>query len=615
MATKNSGFRTFRRICVLIILAFFAGGCALPYPVRDSSSSGKVFFDKKPSDSKSVTRIGDSAPDIRVLSAPGADTGETAGPRPGSRRPSSSIRINEFYAQDLPVQIAMEILTELTGSNIMVLQDVMAFPLRGYIMDSSLDQVIDSVCRSNRLWHRTTGGVTVIMSEDSYSDTMVFRKTEKIQAFFMKYTNAADMASLVSTVLGPDVQFRSVSSDVYGHLDGKEAGSSGGGSKSSGAASSAGTSSGTGKEQEIISAEEKKKLIQNEENPETEEASEVTKSLGKKLPALLTVFKKNNCLIVRTADGDLIDEISGIIQELDTPTRQVLIEVKIIKLQLGDKFESFFRLESNPLSGSTGTLGRHTQSLAVGSTASIGAETMTYLFSNDAINAKIAFFAEDNRAEIVSTPFLLAADNAEVKFFAGEEVPLRKDVKTETVPIGDQGDTRTTFTVEVEREELGTDLSVKSFINANGTVTMDMNFKTSTPKIGISNITLINEKTGEPVAFPIDGIDKNEIRSIIAVPSNHTVALGGMIKSEDQDFVQKVPFLGDIPVLGYLFKKVEKKAVRNETVMLVTPHVLSTPSEGMNSSGSFMERESDIRSRKKEQKKSDPPEAGSLRNP
>ncbi|MEM5789727.1 MAG: type II and III secretion system protein, partial [Syntrophobacteraceae bacterium] len=235
-------------------------------------------------------------------------------------------------------------------------------------------------------------------------------------------------------------------------------------------------------------------------------------------------------------------------------------------------------------------------SISVLGGASPPSDTLAYVFSNEFINARVALYAEDNRLEMLSAPFLMAADNVEVKFFTGKETPLRKDVTTKTIPIGDLGNTITTFQVEVTREDLGTELNISSFINADQTVTMQLKAKISTPNIGVSDITLINEKTGQPVIFPLDGVEKHELNSVLVIPSNHTVALGGIITSQNKDFQQKVPVLGDIPVLGTVFKRAEKIKERTETVILLTPHVIGNPWDGGAASSQFLEKESKIHS-------------------
>lgn len=518
-----------------------------------------------------AVRPPDRGPNMKVL-ADGRGAPGLNGKKWGSRA-AGATRVRECFVQDLPLEMVAEILTELTSVNLVVMQEALSKPVRIYLRNTSLDSALESICRTNGLWYRTSDGIMSIMTEEAYSSSMVFRRSEKVQAYFMRYTNAADMASLISTLLGPSVKYQPMpSQSVYGHI---EASGKGGASGGKGGASS--------QKESDLTKEERKQLLQQGAATGVQDVVEASQVLGKRLPAVITVFRKNNCMVVKSADGELLQEIYHIVGALDTPTQQVLLDVKILNIKLGDDFESFFNFAyEDPGSGlSFGTLGGTTPD----------ADTLAFVFTNEYITARVALYAEDNRVEMKSAPFLMTADNVAVKFFSGKETPLREDVTTKTLPIGDLGETLTTYEVEISREELGTELNISSFINADQTVTLSISAKISTANLGVSEITLINDKTGQSVVFPLDGVDKSEFNSVVVVPSNHTVALGGLIASEDRDFQQKVPILGDIPLVGLVFKRTEKVKERTETVVLLTPHVIGNPYDSGPASSEFLDKE------------------------
>ena len=82
----------------------------------------------------------------------------------------------------------------------------------------------------------------------------------------------------------------------------------------------------------------------------------------------------------------------------------------------------------------------------------------------------------------------------------------------------------------------------------------------------MSEIQVINDRTGESVPFYLDGVNKNKIKSIISAKSDQSIAIGGIIKEIDNLYEKKVPFLGDIPVIGALFKEKHDKKTKTETV-------------------------------------------------
>ncbi|SMP76743.1 general secretion pathway protein D [Desulfonatronum zhilinae] len=564
---------------LLVFLLLFLSGCKTVQPAADLRYVSPVPVLER--NTEPVVRIPQKDPDMRLISAY-QPTGQDQLMRPGFRHPAGSRKVKEVFFQDVPLEIAAELLNEVGGVNLMLQGPVAGRGVRLFLQDVSLSTAVEALLRGNELWYRTDGNVTAVMSEEAFANSMVFQRSEKIQAFFMRYTNAKDMAALLSTMLGPDVDYREMSGEsVYGHLEARAVGAG---------ATTSTTSS-------ALTDDERKLLVQLGEAETVSQIEDAVSSVGRRLPAVITVFKKNNSIVVRSTDEGLLRHITGLIREMDTPIRQVLLEVKIVRLDLGDGFESFFDLSYSDI-GNTSDRNISRDGLFFSDFATLGAvsslaETFSYVFATDILRARLELFAQANRLQTLSSPFLMTADNAEVRFFVGEQVPLRTGVEKETVSLSDLRET-VIFTVTVENRELGTDLEIKSFINADRTITLEIVANIESPKFNVNSITLINDMTGTPVTFPLDGLDKNELRSIMAVPSGNTVALGGFIRLEDRDFEQKVPLLGDIPALGYLFKRVERRASRTETVILVTPHIIGAPGEGADTTRRFLEKNSRV---------------------
>ncbi|WP_244148890.1 type II secretion system protein GspD [Desulfonatronum thioautotrophicum] len=454
--------------------------------------------------------------------------------------------------------------------------------VRLFLQDVPLSTAVEALLRGNELWFRTDGIVTAVMSEEAFADSMVFQRSEKLQAFFMRYTNAKDMAALLATMLGPDVEYREMSGEsVYGHLEARAVGATVDDIETT----------------ELTDAD-RRLLVQLGEAQLVQEIEEATAAIGRRIPAVISVFKKNNSIVVRTTDEGMLRHITGLIRELDTPTRQVLLEVKIVRLDLGDGFESFFDFSFSDIGNTSDRNisrdGFYTSDfVTLGGVDTLGTTALSYIFETDIIRARLELFADENRLNTIASPFLMTADNAEVRFFVGQQVPLRTGVTKETVRSADALDL-VFFLPQVQQRELGTDLEIKNFINADRTITMEIVASIDTPNFGVSSIPLVNERDGQVINFPLDGVDRNDFRSILAIPAGNTVALAGFIRLEDRDFEQKVPFLGDIPALGYLFKRVERRASRTETVILITPHIIAAPEEGPDTTQRFMERNSRV---------------------
>lgn len=557
-------------LCAILVAPFYLSGChSVHLPATGPEYAPPLPLLER--GERPVPRVRTEEPDVRVISEY-RPTGEERPGRSGFAHPSGAMGVKEIFFQDVPLEIAAELLNEVGGVNLMLQGPVAGKRVRLFLRDVTMATAVEALLRGNELWFRTEDGVTVVMSEQAFADSMVFQQSEKIQAFFMRYTNAQDMAALLATLLGPDVELRDMAGQAaYGHLEAQAVG--------------AGSSAPT--QREALTDDERRLLVKLGEAETIQEIEEATGALGRRLPAVIAVFKRNNSIVVRSTDEGLLRHITGLIRELDTPVNQVLLEVRIIRLQLGDGFESFLDI-------SWENIGNRTLSLStLGGAGSLASDTFAAAFSRGGIEARLQLFAGKDRLKTISSPFLMTADNAEVRFFVGEQVPLRTGVRKETVRTGDLQDL-VFFLPLVEEREIGTELQIKSFINADRTITMEIVATIETPNIAVSSIPLVNERTGQVVNYPLDGVDKNELRSILAVPTGDTVALGGFIRLEDQDFEQKVPLLGDIPVLGYLFKKVERAASRSETVILITPHVLGHPAEGVEASERLLDKSSRV---------------------
>ena len=489
--------------------------------------------------------------------------------------------LHTIILRDIPVGSIVEILTEMCGYNVIASNGAAEQKISIYMQDLPLREALESMCRLNDLWFREDKRVITLMTAKEYANEMVVRRNEKTRAFYMRYTNAEDMAKIIQAVMGAQVEFKSISGEkVYGHV---EADSSSGGGGST-----------TGEAEPVLTGQDKEKGLALGITEKETDVVALAKKIGKPLPATITVFKRNNCIVARSLDETLLQEMGRIIEALDTPTNQVLLEVKIFQINLGDGFESFFQMNYLDLPhadpGGSFSQGGHALSALPG--LGLASSTLQYLFLNEHINARIQFFASQGRINILSTPFLMSANNSKVEFFVGEETPLRDEVETMTI-YDDEGNIVTTvFEVKIKREELGTDVTISSFINEDSTITMDIETEISTANLNMTEINVLNEKTGKTTPFPLDGVNKNEIKSIIAAKSGQSVAIGGIIKEQDESEEKKVPVLGDIPVLGFFFKKIIKHKTKTETVIILTPHVITHPALAGKISEEFLNRKS-----------------------
>ncbi len=493
-------------------------------------------------------------------------------------------KVKALSLRQVPVKLIAEILTDIFEYNVVVSKGAAEINIDVFMQDLTLRQAIESIARLNGMWFREDENIITLMTLDEYASEMVVRRNEKSRAFNLRYTNASDIAKIISAVMGSQVQYADIGEEqTYGHVEGLSEGGSG--------------SASVDKLKLELSQEDIKKLQVNGVTEVQADAAKLSHKIGKKLPAVMTVFKRNNSILVRSLDGAIINEIKKIIQVLDTPTNQVLLELRIMQITLDDGFESFFQLShqnsrSKNYGVTTNDLG--SGALSIGSLANITgiADTFSIGFTNDWINARLELYAQNNKVNTLATPFLMCANNSKVEFFVGNEVPLRKDVTSKTISDDEGNVVQTYFEIDIENKELGTDIDISSFINDDGTITMTFEADISSPQYGISSITTFDDESGTAITLPIDGVEKSTLKSIISGRPGQTMVIGGIIRENVQDYETKVPIIGDVPILGRLFKKESESTVKTETIMLLTPHIIKHPANAAKVGDTFISKSS-----------------------
>ncbi len=274
-----------------------------------------------------------------------------------------------------------------------------------------------------------------------------------------------------------------------------------------------------------------------------------------------------NALII-TAPPDEMRSILAVIEQLDIRRAQVLVEAIIAELsannssQLGVNF-AVDGTDSNRPAAYT-NLGGATQQLA-GTIASGGSVLANGLslalgrFGSSGVDFGflLSAIASDSDNNILSTPTLVTMDNQEAEIVVGQNVPF---VTGTQLSSANDNPFQT-----IERQDIGISLKVKPQINEGDNIKMEIEQEVSdvstTAVTGASDITT----------------NKRSIKTTVLVEDGQTLVLGGLIDDQVNDSRDKVPFLGDIPLLGSLFRyRTTNKSKRNLMVFL-HPTILRDP--------------------------------------
>ena len=294
---------------------------------------------------------------------------------------------------------------------------------------------------------------------------------------------------------------------------------------------------------------------------------------------------RTNALLVMATKEDML-RIEALIKNVDTPVAQVLIEVVIAEVTLNneldigvDVFKRIYQNGQVSQTGGTSTdkqvpqqLPKMTDVLSGMATNPITAAMlpggMTYFasFQNLKLDAVIHALATTSRAKVLSTPVIQTLDNQEASILVGESRPVPVTTQSSLVS-GTTGTltANTALNANIEYKDIAIELKVTPRINPGGYVRMDIEQKVNDVG-GTVNIG----GTDSPI------ITKREAKSSVAVEDHSTIALGGLIKESKTVSQTKVPFLGDIPFFGQLFKSQTNSKIRNELIIFIRPTVLRT---------------------------------------
>ncbi len=288
-----------------------------------------------------------------------------------------------------------------------------------------------------------------------------------------------------------------------------------------------------------------------------------------------------NSVIIMTSSKNY-EKIKKIIEELDIPTPQVLIKVLIAELtttsgsDIGVSWTLF-----NEGSDGDSVLNQFNYS-------PVPQEGLTSQIIRGDLTATLRALEETGQLNVLSRPYVMTSNNQTATINVGQRYPFITDSQ-----ITDQGTTYNT----VDYRDIGITLEVTPSINTDGLVIMDVNPEITT---ALADTVRISE------AFDATIFATRSARCRVAVPNGQTVVIGGLMQDDESESVEKVPILGDLPLLGGLFKRTVISNSKTELLLFLTPQVamvvedLSPLSDHTRSQSPFLTAEEGNESLKKQ---------------
>jgi len=278
-----------------------------------------------------------------------------------------------------------------------------------------------------------------------------------------------------------------------------------------------------------------------------------------------------NALIVKTSPRNY-EFIEETIKKLDIVPKQVLIELFLAQIRLSDTFK--FSLEEIIRSGQflvAGAYGAAPLATAIAGVVQGGiapATGLTFAFvDKDKFRVVLNNIAAVTKVEVLATPSLLTANNKEAKIQIGNEVPIITNQQSSLTNVSSTTDTTGVFRT-LQQKDIGIIMGIKPHVNEKRLVTLD---------IESENIAVDQANFGGTGSA---SFLKITAKTSVVVEDGQTLLIGGIIRTDKSKGHTGIPFLSQIPLLGYLFRSTSDVVERNELVMLVTPHVIASPEEG-----------------------------------
>lgn len=451
----------------------------------------------------------------------------------------------------------------------------------------TLEEAIKSMCRISGLWYRYDRegkGTFRIMTKEQYSKDLVVGQDDDIRVFTLRNPNVIAIASAIEDLYGARVQvsYGSGIADASQQGNNNRGGGSGGGNSGRsgsrrtggrvGSNSRGGGSRFSGKNSEQaqvlkdLTIEQLESLTAGGKKVASENLLSVA---GTSTLIYVTVNIEHNLLIVKTSDQGILKSISKLVKQLDKAQTQVMLEMKIIDIKVGEDFASLFNFEIK----NTKVTGDSTNPIILGGAAALsGGGSLVYEFISKNIKANIEFLEKNNRINVISNPMLVASNHRAANLFVGEERIMVRGYSIDTVDT--ESVTRTFTTAETELRDIGTTLEVIPHINDDGSIHIVLKQENATLNVAAASIP-ISSGNGQVVSLPIDTISTARIDGEIFAKHGYTVAVGGLIRDSFSRNRRKVPLLADIPWIGNIFRSTEDQDSKSELVLLITPYILN----------------------------------------
>lgn len=447
------------------------------------------------------------------------------------------------FTQPIPVSQMIGIFQDITGLNFVVMPGV-AGEIQSLKMDNTpVNVAIDVISRMYGLGFRRYGGIVVVGKADMLAQ---YDKDERERAAALEKLEPIEQDSF-------KVRYRSAA-EIVQALTGGSSGAAAGGSSGAGQSSAATATPG---------APASPTAGANQQGQLSGASKSMISDRG-----TVSFDSVTNTIFVEETRGQL-EKIRQRVQVLDRPIKQVMIEARIVSVKdsfsksLGAKL-SFLRSNNNaPISGNIDLLssklpsgtavtrgqGQQTR-ISGGYNAAAGGTDLAFsLFNSNQtrlLNLELAADESDGKSKSIATPKVITQDGRQATITSGQNICFQLS---------------TTTTTTTQCIDAATKLDVTPQINPDGRIQMKVYVNKGKPSTNAGSVAVVST-------------EKNEITTNVVVENGGTLMLGGLFTDDSSNNVDRIPFLGDLPYVGFLFKQTTQTRDKNELLVFITPRIV-----------------------------------------
>jgi general secretion pathway protein D len=294
----------------------------------------------------------------------------------------------------------------------------------------------------------------------------------------------------------------------------------------------------------------------------------------------ITADKATNSLVV-TASPQEFKELEEVIGKLDMIRSQVLVEALIAEVSMEKALQIGvdWRIMDQPVEGSVRGFGGSDMGLisgvqqgtlpsSTGDTGLLLGLAKGFLTIGGVqvpnIGVLIRAFQKDTDANVLSTPHILTMDNEKAKIIVADNVPLLKSDLTTPLATGTTTVSNIAVSRTFEYKDIGIQLEITPHISQGSMVRLEISTE-------VSNILAI-----DPANPGFVTTRKRQATTTVAVDNGQIIVIGGLIRDESSDTTKKVPCVGNIPILGWMFKNFAGTNTKTNLLIFISPQIIRT---------------------------------------